>query len=234
MNTLPTLSVPKYSMNIPSTKENISYRPYLVREEKILMIALESEDGQSIESAIIDILSTCIDYKGDVKGLTSYDIEYMFLQLRSVSVGESIDILRRCVECDHANEVKLDINKAKVIFEDQEDVIKLSDDLSLELKYPSINSKLTFDDSESDTEVLIRSAANVLTTIYHGEDVYDARDVSLQERQTFIEGLSNIQFEQVIDYLMNAPYVYYEDVFTCTKCGHKEEFSYTGLIDFFI
>jgi len=73
-----------------------------------------------------------------------------------------------------------------------------------------------------------------LTTIYHGEDVYDARDVSLQERQEFIEGLSNNQFEQVIDYLLNAPYVYYEDVFTCTKCGHKEEFSYTGLIDFFI
>ena len=236
MNTLPTISVPEYSVTIPSTNESVTYRPYLVREEKVLMIALESDDNIQIEDAIINIISECVDYKGDIRNLTSYDVEYMFLQLRSKSVGETIEIIKICNECDYHNEVTLSIDKAIVKNNngDISNTVRLSSDLALELTRPTISSKMKLGDELTDTEVLIKSAANVLSVIYHGEETYNAKDVPIEERIEFIEGLSNSQFEDIINYLLDAPYVYYEDTFTCSKCGHKEEFNYTGLIDFFI
>jgi hypothetical protein len=237
MNTLPTLAVPSYRVTIPSTDEIVDFRPYLVKEEKILMIALESEDGDQIEDAIIDIVNECVSYDKPIRELTSYDLEFLFLQLRSKSVGEKIDILRVCEveECKATTDVVINIEEAAVVNNDKKDnQIKLADDLTLEIKYPTLSSKIKYEKDTSNTEILIINAAAALTTIYYGEDTFDASLVSIEERQEFIEGLSTNQFSQVIEYLLDAPHVSYDGKFTCSKCGHKHEFNYTGLIDFFI
>lgn len=235
MNTLPKISVPNYSLTIPSNNIEITYRPYLIREEKVLLMAIESEDGKQMEKAIISIINECTNYKGDAIDLTSYDVEYIFIKLRSISVGETIDIIKICNECEHQNEVTLDLSKAVLVNNEKIDhIIKLTDEFSLELSHNSISDKLQFSDDESDTEVLIKSAAASLITIYNGDDVFDARDVSIEERIDFVEGLSSMQFNQVVDFILNTPYVHYKDTFVCTKCGHKRDFEYSGLMDFFI
>ena len=235
MSILPKLSVPKYSLIIPSTKERVSYRPYLVREEKILMIASESEDSDQIQTALIDLVAECLDYKGDVNKLTNCDLEYIFLQLRGKSVGDKIDILKTCVECDASNDVTIDISTVTVIDHSPKDgIIRLSDDLSLELNYPTLGNKIDYNSNDSDTEVLIKSVATALAVVYYGEETYNAADTPIEERIEFVEGFSNAQFQQAVDYLLMAPYVEYSSEFTCSKCGHKEKFSYTGIIDFFI
>lgn len=235
MNTLPKLSVPKYSLTIPSTNEVVSYRPYLVREEKILMIASESEDSDQIQTALVDIVSECLDYTGDINKLTNCDLEYIFLQLRSKSVGETIDIIKICSECDHRNDVAINLDNITIANNDGNDnIVRLSPDLALELTYPTIGNKIDYEDEDSDTEVLIKSVATGLTFIYYGEETFNAADVSYQERIEFVEGLSTSQFNDAVDFLLKAPYVEYKSEFVCKKCGHKEEFSYTGLIDFFI
>lgn len=236
MDTLPTLSVPKYYLTIPSTKEKVSYRPYLVREEKILMIASESEDPDQIQDAVIDVISKCLDYNKDIKDLTPSDLEYIFIQLRSKSVGEKVEIIKVCGECDHNN--KVTINLDNIVVENQEENLnsnlKLSDDLTLEVKFPTLRTENPDHGDETDTEILINAAANSLSLIFYGEDTYDASSVSLEERKEFIGNLNSEQFNKIISYLMKAPLVAYHSDFTCTKCGNKEEFSYTGLIDFFI
>jgi len=236
MNTLPTLSVPKYSLVIPSTQENVEYRPYLVREEKVLMIASESEDVNQIQGSLIDIVSECLNYNGDIKNLTNYDLEYIFLQLRAKSVGESIEIIKECPKCEHKTDVTIDITKAKLVNtkDNKDNTIKLEDNLSLELTHATVGNTVKYEETDSDTEILIKSVATALVTIYYGEETYDANEASFEERISFVESLSTTQFQKAVDFLLDAPYVLYKDTFTCSKCGYTEEFSYTGLIDFFI
>lgn len=236
MNILPKISVPEYNLVIPSTKETVGFRPYLVKEEKILLIASESEDTTQISKALIDIVGEClINYHGDISNLTNCDIEYIFLQLRAKSVGESVDIIKICEDCEHHNEVSINLTNVKVMNNDEKDnQVKISDDLILELNYPTVGNSIDFNPDDSDTEVLIKSVATSLDTIFYGEETYRAADAPFKERIEFIEGLSTNQFQIAVDYLLNAPYVIYEDEYTCTKCGKKHKYSYTGLIDFFI
>jgi hypothetical protein len=198
-------------------------------------MAIESEDGKQMEQAIVSIINECTNYKGDAGDLPSYDVEYIFIKLRSISVGETVDIIKICDECSHHNEVALNLAKAELVNNEKVvNVINLTDEFSLELAHNSVNDKLQFSDEETDTEVLIRSAAAALITVYNGGDVFDARDISIKDRIEFIEGLSSLQFNQVIDFLLNTPYIQYNDSFVCTKCGHKHDFEYSGLMDFFI
>jgi|SaaInlV_150m_DNA_3_1039698.scaffolds.fasta_scaffold00833_8 hypothetical protein len=235
MNTLPTISVPNYRLTIPSTKESVAFRPYLVREEKLLMIASESEDQEQIEDAVIQVVEDCLEYGKSIKELTAADLEFIFIQLRSKSVGETLDIIKVCDECEGQTEVSINIQEAYVKAPEEVDFnVKLSDDLTLELRFPTLSNKVSYNEDVSDTDILIKNAANSLSVIYYGEDTYDAKSVSVSEREEFIGSLSTEQFNKIIDFLMKAPYVTYDGKFTCSKCGHKHEFNYTGLIDFFI
>ena len=111
---LPKLVTPKYDMIIPSTGETVTYRPYVVKEEKILLIAFESQDETQIEKSVLDIIKTCIESKIDLNKLTTFDIEFMFVTLRSKSVGEGIKLNMPCEECEHTNEVKINLEDVKM------------------------------------------------------------------------------------------------------------------------
>jgi len=237
MNTLPTLSVPSYRLTIPSSGKEVQFRPYLVKEEKILMIAQESTDGDQIQDAILNVIENClIDYDGDVRQLTAYDVEWIFLQLRSKSVGESIDIIKFCDEedCDGETQIKIDIGKAIIKNKEKSanTSIKVEEGLVVEVKFPTIESGS--DVGDDDTDILINTVANALSYIHYGDEIYDANGVTIEERRKFVESLTNEQFGKIIDFLLDAPYVYYEDEFTCSKCGTKQTFNYEGILDFFI
>jgi len=140
---LPKLNAPSYELTIPSLNKKITYRPYLVKEEKILMMAMESNDDRQMIRAIKDVISACTNDEVDTGHITMFDMEYVFTQLRSKSVGESVQVSMKCEECDTANEVTIDLNDVCVnSAEEVSDTIELTDTVGVKMKYPSVDSVL--------------------------------------------------------------------------------------------
>jgi len=232
---LPKLATPKYDMIVPSTGESITYRPYVVREEKILLIAFESQDESMIEKAVLNIIETCVESKISIKALTNFDIEYMFVTLRSKSVGEGIKLTLPCTACEEPNELKIDLDK--VIVANLEDVvdkhIKITDDISIDVKWQTVNDNLKKVTPKTETDGIIQMVASGIETVYSGEEIFASKDVPKKELIDFVESLSTDQFTAIVDVLQKAPYLSYKMEYTCKKCGEHNERSLNGLIDFF-
>ena len=170
---LPTLNVPTYNLTVPSTKQRIKYRPFVVKEEKILLLALESEDDAQIADALKNIVSSCVTTKDfDFNKLASFDVEYIFLNIRAKSVGEIIELFLTCPD-DNETEVKVNINveDIKVKFDKgHSKTVKISDDLWVDLKYPGID---TFLGPQNDLDDTFTFIAKSIEKIYNEEDVWD-------------------------------------------------------------
>jgi len=234
---LPRIAIPKYDMIVPSTGKSITYRPYVVKEEKLLLIALESGDEKQIESAISEVIEACLDNKVKVKELTSFDIEFIFLTLRAQSVGEGITLNIPCVntECEEKNEFKIDLNKLEVKnndFDEKDLQVKITDDITIDLRWPTMGDR-SIDASLSGTETIIHMAAKSMGTIYSGEEIIVMKDTPHDEIIEFVESLSSEQFNKIIGILLQTPYCGYDIDFTCKKCGEKNERELKGLSDFF-
>jgi hypothetical protein len=232
---LPKLATPKYDMIVPSTGKSITYRPYVVKEEKILLIAMESQNDEAIESAIIDIIKLCIETPIKVDQLTNFDTEFIFVTLRSKSVGEGIKIAPKCKSCEEENETKIDLEKVRV--KNLEDAIdkhvKLTDDISIDLNWPTMKDKLTQAERKTGTDTIINMAAKCIDIIYSGEEVFAAKDSSMKERVAFIESLNTDQFAKIIEVISNAPVLTYDVEYKCKKCGEANTIELKGLADFF-
>jgi hypothetical protein len=236
---LPKLVTPKYDMIIPSTRETVTYRPYVVKEEKILLIAFESQDENQIEKSVIDIIKTCVESNVNLDKLTTFDIEFMFVTLRSKSVGEGITLNMKCENetCDHTNEVKINLDELNVANLDEEEPIdthiKLTDDISVDLKWATMNDRISSSDSKTETEAVIQMVAKSIETIYSGEEIHSTKDVAKKEVVEFVESLSTDQFQSIAEVLSKAPYLNYKLKYDCSKCGHGHERELNGLADFF-
>ena len=232
---LPKLVTPKYEMIVPSTGETVTYRPYVVREEKILLIAIESRSEIAVEKAVTEIIKTCVESPIDMKKLTTFDIEFMFITLRSKSVGEGVKINPPCDHCEERNEHKIDLEKVTVKnLEDAIDKhIKLTDDISLDLRWQTLDDRLKESERETETETMINTIAHSIETIYSGEEIFAVKDVKLKEIINFVESLNSDQFVEVCEVLGKAPALNYKMEFECEHCGEKNERELKGLIDFF-
>ena len=233
---LPKMVTPKYDMIVPSTGKSITYRPYVVKEEKLLLIAMESQDEKQIENAVMSIIEECVESALDINTLTNFDVEFIFVTLRAKSVGEGIELSPKCTSCEETNEVKVDLDKVTVKnLEDQADtMIKLTNDISVELKWPTMKDRhINLIDEESETETMINMISSAIGTIYSGEEIFVATDVPRKEVKEFVESLSNEQFNQVVDVMTEAPYLSYEIKFDCNKCGESNSIELNGLADFF-
>jgi citrate lyase gamma subunit len=208
---LPTIATPTYELEIPSIKKVIKYRPFLVKEEKILILAMESEDTKQIASAVKEVITNCIKSKGiKVEDLSTFDIEYLFLNIRGKSVGETVDVLITCPD-DGTTQVPSSINlddiKVKVDPEHSRD-IKLDENLSLRMKYPSLDEfiKANFGLEESitvdDTFDLICSC---IEQVYTEEESWAARDCTKKELSEFVESLTSNQFKDVEKFFDTMP-----------------------------
>lgn len=232
---LPKLVTPKYDMIVPSTGETVTYRPYVVKEEKILLIAFESQDETQIEKSVLDIIKTCIESKIDLNKLTTFDIEFMFVTLRSKSVGEGIKLNMACEECEHTNEVKINLDELNVANLDEEidKHVKLTDDISVDLKWMAMNDRLSGGELKTETDAVINLVAKSIETIYSGEEIHSTKDVTKKEVVEFVESLNTDQFQSITEVIGKSPYLNYTMKFDCDKCGNSHERELNGLADFF-
>ena len=236
---LPKINTPTYELILPSNNKKIKYRPFLVREEKILIMALESENNEEITNAIIQILSDCIITKGvDVSKLSTFDIEYLFLNVRAKSVGETVEVNVTCPD-DNKTSVQMEINIDSIKVQKtkgHKNIIKLDNQYSMKLKYPSIVEFIdnNFEsDKESDVNKSLSMITSCIDMIYDNEESWDASDSTQQELEEFIEQLNSKQFKSVEKFFETMPKLSHKVKVTNPATGVESEVILEGLASFF-
>jgi len=209
---LPKVNTPTYELVLPSNNKKIRYRPFLVREEKILIMALESEDMKQITNSVIEILNACILTKGvKVNTLSTFDIEYLFLNVRAKSVGESIEVNVTCPDDNKTSvQVSVDLDTIKVKKNKKHtNIIKLDDTLSLKMKYPSmdqfIESNFESNEESSDIKTTLKMITSCIEMIYNDEESWNGSESSQKELEEFIEQLNSKQFKSIEDFFTTMP-----------------------------
>lgn len=231
---LPKLNdVPKYELVIPSTGKSVNYRPYLVKEEKVLMIAFETGDQRQTLDAIVSTIKSCVQQELLDHELTSFDIEYMFTQIRSKAVGESATVLLSCSECKHQNERNIDISSIVVnVPEEKNNIIELTPSISVEMRYPSYVDIKKTDFKQDELSLGFDLAANCIAAILTEEERVDTKDVNKKEILEFIESMTQDQFKKIGKFLESMPALMHTDKFDCEKCGESNSVTLKGMQDF--
>ena len=235
---LPKISTPTYELVLPSNNKRIKYRPFLVREEKILILALESNDSKQVSDAIVDILSSCILTKNiDVTTLPTFDIEYLFLNVRSKSVGETVEVNVTCPDDGvTAVEMAVNIDSIKVKkTKGHSNIIKLDDKYSMKLKYPSMKQFIenNFDVEETNVNQSLSMLSGCIDMVYDEEESWEASDCSQEELDGFIDQLNTKQFKEVEKFFDSMPKLSHKVKVTNPKTGVESDIVLEGLAAFF-
>ena len=232
---LPKLNTsPKYEMVIPSSKQTVRYRPYLVKEEKVLLMAFESNDSSQAMNAIIDTILVCVDENIKRETLTTFDVEYMFTQIRSKSVGETSKVNVKCEKCETLNAVT--INLAEVELDTPESVnneIQLTPEVSIELSYPSADSLINIDKEATQAEKILATIVASIDVIKTEEERVSTKDVTKKEVEEFVDGMTGEQFSNLAEYVKDIPTLKENVEFVCENCGHNNSRELVGFTDFF-
>jgi ribosomal protein L44E len=221
---------------VPSNGKKIRYRPFLVKEQKILLLAYESQDKKQIINAIIDTVKSCAESNIDVNDLTTFDVDYIFTQIRAKSVGEKVDLQIACTECDQSNDVQINLEDIKIKVDKDSEIVKLTDKISVKLKYPNYNrfmldSKIF--DITSASEMIIEIVISSIDSIMTEEENIMAKDESREELVTFIESMTAEQFEKISRFVEDMPVMKYDVNYTCINCGTENTRTLQGIDDFF-
>ena len=234
---LPKVNTPTYELAVPSTDEKIKYRPFLVKEEKILLIAMEAQEQSGILNAVKDIVKSCTFDKFDVNRAPIFDIEYIFLNIRAKSVGEVSTVNLRCPD-DNETFVQTEIDLTTVnvqITEGHTNKIELTDEMGMILQYPTLDS---FTDSTTviNASNMLDVIASCVSQIYDkkGEDVYDAKDSTKQEIVDFLESLNSKQFLEIQKFFDTMPKLTHTVNIENPETKVKSDITLTGLNDFFV
>lgn len=209
---LPKISTPTYELDLPSTGKKVRYRPFLVREEKILIMALESEDMKQISGAIVQILSDCLLTKNvKISELSTFDIEYLFLNVRAKSVGETVEVNVTCPD-DGETQVQMEINIDDIKVQKDpkhSNIIKLDDTLSMKLKYPSleqfVENNFEINESGGDVDKSLAMITSCIDMVYDEEESWSAADCTKKELQEFIEQMNTKQFKEIETFFTTMP-----------------------------
>ena len=239
---LPTIETPTYELKLYSSNKKVKYRPFLVKEEKVLIIALESKEQSAITNAVKEVLKKCILTKGiDVDNLPTFDIEHLFLNIRAKSIGEDIKLT---VTCPDDNETKVPVT----IYVDEIKVNKprghtkdvvLDDKMTLRMKYPSLNQFIennfdTEDEAETMVDKTFKVVADCMDTIFTGEDAWDAKDYTPSERLEFVEQLNSQQYKKVEKFFSTMPKLSHTIEVVNPNTKKKGSIILEGLADFFV
>ena len=236
---LPKIAVPTHNLTVPSSGKAVKYRPYLVKEEKILMMAIESESEVEMINAIKNVIESCTEGALTEKELTMFDLEYFFTQLRAKSVGEHTSLYATCASCEHKQEVSIDISQSEVVGipENDSDYIKdINEDVKVRLKYPKINSMVSILENSknaTDIDLAYKFIAHSIQEVYQGEEIFDASEQSEKELIEFVESMNTKQFSEIRNFIENAPTVSLTHEFACSSCAHENKIKLKGLSDFF-
>ena len=238
---LPTITTPTYELKMPSTGKKIKYRPFLVKEEKILIIALETKNQNEITNAVKDVLKKCILTRGvKVDDLPTFDIEFIFLNIRAKSIGEDIKLI---VTCPDDNETEVPVT----IYVDEIQVVKpkehttdisLDKNLSLRMKYPSLNQFIennfeTEDEPQTVVNKTFKLVADCIDTVFTDEEAWEGKDFTSDEKLEFIEQLNSKQYKQVEKFFATMPKLSHTIEVTNPNTKEKNRIVLEGLADFF-
>ena len=234
---LPKLNeVPRYELTIPSMVQTVAFRPFLMKEEKVLLMAMESEDQKQIFNTIIDTLSACILDEVNISKLTTFDVEYCFLKVRSKSVGEKANLSFACEKCDTENEVSINIDDIQIQVPKVDPLVQINDEISVELAWPTFNAVAKNDsivNSEKAVDQVFGLVRSCIVSINTEEERFSAKDHTEEELDQFIESLSSEQFAKIREYVEQMPRLKHDVHFECTHCSHKNKLTVEGLQSFF-
>ena len=241
---LPKLNVPVYETILPSTDKVIKYRPFLVREEKILLTAMESDDEKLISNAVKQILKNCIQGEMNINELPTFDIEFLFLRLRAKSVGEKITVGLRpypCVQnegelCKFSTEVEINLEEVKVKKNDNHtSKIMIDNNVGVKLKYPDIDLITPDGNKEKLSQVDLGMSVikNCIDMIFTKETVHERDSFTEEELDEFLDSLNSEQFERIKEFFDTIPKLSHTVEYTCKTCGEEKETTIEGLNSFF-
>ena len=246
---LPTIAVPEYTLKIPSSGKEVKYRPFLVKEEKILLLAMESNKVEEIITATQTIIENCVYGDIDVNEMPTFDIEYIFLQLRAKAKGEVLDLKYKCPKCELDISLAIDIDEIKVVQENKEHTkdIKLTEELGVMMKYPNLSLQTTIaheTDNKTDIDKLFNTVVACIDYIYDQETTYPSKDHTNKEMIDFLESLTDGQFQKMSKFFETSPVLKHDVELHCTnkikgkgkekkECGYKETKTLEGLNSFF-
>ncbi|AIX14619.1 baseplate hub subunit [Synechococcus phage ACG-2014d] len=234
---LPKLNVPRYELKLPSDGKRIKYRPFLVKEEKLLLLAMETEDQAQMVDTVQTLLLNCTNLSDtDIKGLATFDFEYIFLNIRAKSVGETVDLMVTSPD-DNETQVKVtvDLSEIEVKFEPEHtNILKLDNKISMVMKYPSMDMfvKNNFE-TNSTVESLFELTTDCILQIVEGEEVYEAKESSKEELIEFLDQLNTTQFQEIQKFFETMPKLSHDIKFTNPKTKKKQTLQLEGLASFF-
>jgi len=236
---LPRIAAPTYELELPSSGKPIQYRPFLVKEEKVLVIALESEDTKQITTAIKNVIKNCVVTKGlKVESLPTFDIEYLFLNIRGKSVGEELEVNIICPDDEETQvPVTIDLDDIKVQKDEEHtNKVKLDDTLMMEMKYPSLDQfiKNNFDFKEQNAmDQSFELIASCIDKIYSEEEVWATEDCTKKELNEFLESMNSSQFKDIEKFFETMPKLAHKLKVTNPKTKVESEVVLEGLASFF-
>ena len=235
---LPNLNLPEFITKLPSDEREVNFRPFLVKEEKILLMAMEGGDSKEVENAVIKILCNCINLtEKEVNELPPFDIEYLFLQIRSKSVDNVVKLRlshKDKEKCDHATEYQLNIDDIEVFTDPKHNKkIMLTDTAGVVMRYPSMKSTEGLQDAvnESAVDSMFETIAKGIEMVFDNDTVYE--DSTIPEKIQFLENLNKDQFEKILDFYRTMPVLTHSITYICEKCGQEETITLRGLSSFF-
>ena len=242
--TLPLLTTPTYDLTLTSIGQEIKYRPFLVKEEKLLLIAMEGGEQKDIFTAVKAILKACILTEDvDIDKLPQFDIEYLFLNIRAKSVGEIIELRishtdetnSKGDKCAHIEEVNVNIDDIKINGNDKMDPrIKITDTIGVILTYPTLEILNSMKEQKSQVSTIFELVLKCVDQIWDAQNVYEAKDHTEEELLAFLESLNKDQFSKISEFFENMPKLKHKVTYTCSACGTEETLEVEGLQSFFV
>jgi hypothetical protein len=242
---LPKIDVPIHEIYLPLSKNKLKYRPFLVKEEKILLMAMESGEESTVMESLKQVINNCCLDELNVETLPIADLEYFFLQLRSRSIGEVVKLQYVCnnnIKTDAGEEkkcgnvVNFDVNVSEIKLETEghTNKIELTKKLGIVMKYPNMSMAALEDTSKTEVERLMNMIAKCVDYIYDEDSTYPSKDISEQELKEFIESLTQKQFAKIQNFFETIPKLKKELHFKCNKCNHEDEIVVEGVQNFFV
>lgn len=226
--TLPTISTPIFEIDVKSLNKKVKFRPFLVREEKILILAGETEEVADMVNAMRQVIKSCAKEDLDVESLPYFDLQNIFIRLREQSIGSVTDFVLICGECSHRTNTQLDLNQIQITEkEGHNNNIKLDDNVGVIMKYPRLDSMVQTEKPVYDLVV------ECIEKIYTDEEIFNASEYSADELNAFVDSLSNKQFEKIVEFFETAPKIQHVIEYNCANCGTKNYVVVDGVQNFF-
>lgn len=226
-------SVPKYQTTLPVSGRKIDYRPFVVKEEKVLLMAAESKDERTINSAVREVIFACTNNTVDALTLPITDMEYLFLQLRSSSIGETVKPNIKCNKCEMPTEIEISVKDIQPIFQkDHTKTIHLIGDISVQMKYPTMETVNSLD-GDNDIDRTFNLLVSCIDKVIQGENIYNASELDPSEVRGFIDEMTQEQFKKVLNFLDTMPKLEHPVKFKCKHCGNENETVLKGITSFF-